>query len=132
METLKVRRAGIGKGAKAAANEAPLEEFALENVTELHGSTTQVVIPREAMGFGDVLFLMMIGAFAGWQAVLFTILCASVLGSLFAGFWRLIGRSEWGAKIPFGPYLAAGAMLWLFYGPQTVQWYMGKVLSRGL
>ena len=31
-----------------------------------------------------------------------------------------------------GIYLAAGALVWLFYGPQTVQWYLGKVLSRGL
>jgi leader peptidase (prepilin peptidase)/N-methyltransferase len=107
-----------------------LEEFPLEGVTTLRAKTTQVVIPREAMGFGDVLFLMMIGAFTGWQAVLFTILAASVLGTVFGVIHRVTGRAEWGAKIPFGPYLAMGAVLWLFYGPSVVDWYISKTMWR--
>ena len=107
-----------------------LEEFSLEGVTTLKAKATQVVIPREAMGFGDVLFLMMIGAFTGWQAVLFTILAASVLGTVFAVIHRLTGKAEWGAKIPFGPYLAMGAALWVFYGPQFVEWYVSKTMWR--
>jgi leader peptidase (prepilin peptidase)/N-methyltransferase len=107
-----------------------LEEFDLEGVTTLRAKTMQVVIPREAMGFGDVLFLMMIGAFNGWQAVLFTILAASVLGTVFAVIHRVTGRAEWGAKIPFGPYLAMGAVLWIFYGPQVVDWYISKTMWR--
>ncbi len=118
MEKLKVR-----DGTK-------LEEFSLEGVTTLKAKITQVVIPREAMGFGDVLFLMMIGAFTGWQAVLFTILAASVLGTVFAVIHRLTGKAEWGAKIPFGPYLAMGAALWVFYGPQFVTWYVSKTMWR--
>lgn len=118
MEKLKVR-----DGAK-------LEEFTLEGVTTLKAKITQVVIPREAMGFGDVLFLMMIGAFTGWQAVLFTILAASVIGTVFAVIHRLTGKAEWGAKIPFGPYLAMGAALWVFYGPQFVEWYVSKTMWR--
>ena len=118
MEKLKVR-----DGTK-------LEEFSLEGVTTLKAKITQVVIPREAMGFGDVLFLMMIGAFTGWQAVLFTILAASVLGTVFAVIHRLTGKAEWGAKIPFGPYLAMGAALWVFYGPQFVAWYVSKTMWR--
>lgn len=109
---------------------ASLEEFAVENVTVLNASTKEVVIPREAMGGGDVLFLMMIGAFVGWQAVLFTILAASVLGTLFAVIHRVTGRAEWGAKIPFGPYLAMAAMIWVFYGPQFVDWYVSKTMWR--
>jgi len=118
MEKLKVR-----DGTK-------LEEFSLEGVTTLKAKITQVVIPREAMGFGDVLFLMMIGAFTGWQAVLFTILAASVLGTVFAVIHRLTGKAEWGAKIPFGPYLAMGAALWVFYGPQFLAWYISKTMWR--
>jgi len=118
MEKLKVR-----DGTK-------LEEFSLEGVTTLKATITQVVIPREAMGFGDVLFLMMIGAFTGWQAVLFTILAASVLGTVFAVIHRLTGKAEWGAKIPFGPYLAMGAALWVFYGPQFLAWYISKTMWR--
>lgn len=106
------------------------EEFPLEGVKTLHGTVSQVVIPREAMGFGDVLFLMMIGAFCGWQAVLFTIFAASVIGTLSATVPRLLGKAEWSAKIPFGPYLALGASLWVFYGPTIVEWYVSKTMWR--
>ncbi|MBL9130514.1 MAG: prepilin peptidase [Verrucomicrobiaceae bacterium] len=107
-----------------------IHEFALEGVKLLKGRITQLVIPREAMGMGDVFFLMMIGSFCGWKCVLFTILAASVLGTVIALLSRLVGRSEWGAKIPFGPYLAAGALIWLFYGPQILEWYVSKTAWR--
>lgn len=118
MEKLKVREG------------TELHEIPLEGVSKLKAMATQVVIPREAMGFGDVLFLMMIGAFTGWQAVLFTILAASVIGTIFAVIHRITGKAEWGAKIPFGPYLALGAAIWVFYGPQFVDWYFSKVMWR--
>jgi len=110
--------------------DAGLELIPLAEVGHMTAKVTQVVIPREAMGFGDVLFLMMIGAFTGWQAVLFTVLAASVLGTVFAVIHRVTGRAEWGAKIPFGPYLAMGAMIWVFYGPQFVEWYLSKTMWR--
>lgn len=120
MERLKLRKEG-----------QLLEDWPWEEVKEVKGTTRQVVIPREAMGFGDVLFLMMIGAFAGWKAVLFTVLAASVLGTLVAMVQRVTGRAAWSAKIPFGPYLAAGALIWLFYGPQLLHWYLAKLVFRG-
>ena len=99
----------------------------LEGVKKLEGNTTEIVIPREAMGFGDVLLLAMIGSFLGWKAVLFTIVAASVIGTLFAVVPRFFGRTEWSARIPFGPYLAAGAMIYLFYGAQFVEWYLNRL-----
>jgi len=115
MEKLKVRQAN------------DIQEFPLEHVTKLHGKITQLIIPREAMGMGDVFFLMMIGAFCGWKCVLFTVLAASVIGTFVALFARVTGRAEWGAKIPFGPYLALGALIWLFYGPEIFDWYLNKM-----
>ena len=119
MEKLRVRRD------KDLAAELPWEE-----VKTISGVTQRMVIPREAMGFGDVLFLMMIGAFAGWKAVLFTVLAASVLGTLVAVLQRVTGRAEWSAKIPFGPYLAAGALIWLFYGTPLLAWYFSKLVFK--
>lgn len=119
VETMKVKDAA-GK----------VDDYNLENVTTLQGTATGVMIPREAMGLGDVHFMMMIGAFVGWKAVLFTIFAGSILGTLVAGFTRLTGRAQWGAKLPFGPYLAAGAALWVFYGPQALAWYMIRVTGR--
>jgi leader peptidase (prepilin peptidase)/N-methyltransferase len=101
--------------------------FKIEEVKKIEGMTTEIVIPREAMGFGDVLLIAMIGSFLGWKAVLFTVLAASAIGSLFAIIPRLIGKTEWTAKIPFGPYLAGGAMIYLFWGAQLTKWYIDRI-----
>jgi leader peptidase (prepilin peptidase)/N-methyltransferase len=37
----------------------------------------------------------------------------------------IIGKRVWSAKLPFGPYLALGAMIWLFFGEALVAWYTG-------
>ncbi|MDB6140496.1 MAG: prepilin peptidase, partial [Verrucomicrobiaceae bacterium] len=100
------------------------EKVAWEDVKALRGTAMSVVIPREAMGLGDVFFIAMIGAFTGWKGVVFTIFAGSVIGSVFATVPRLIGKAEWTAKIPFGPYLAAGAALWVFYGPEWLDRYL--------
>ncbi|HSJ03987.1 MAG TPA: prepilin peptidase [Verrucomicrobium sp.] len=99
----------------------------LEEIKRLDGTARQVLIPREAMGYGDIFLMAMIGSFLGWQAVLFTVVTASVLGSILGVVPRFFGKTEWTSKIPFGPYLSAGAMIWLFYGPQIVDWYMNRM-----
>ena len=97
----------------------------LETLDRIEGAAMKVVVPREAMGFGDVKFMALVGAFLGWQGVLFTIFAGAILGTFVALPARLIGRQEWAAKIPFGPYLVAGATAWLFAGPQILDWYLG-------
>ena len=109
---------------KKAVNERTGEKVVWDDVKALSGQALSVVIPREAMGLGDVFFIAMIGAFTGWKGVLFAIFAGSVLGSVFAIVPRMLGKSEWTAKIPFGPYLAAGAGLWVFYGPALLERYL--------
>jgi leader peptidase (prepilin peptidase)/N-methyltransferase len=108
-----------------AGNERPLKEIA-----RLTASATQLTMPREAMGFGDVKFIACIGAFLGWQAVFFTIASASMVGAIIGGGAILITRGKAPAKIPFGPYLALGALLWLFSGPQLVAWYLNLLAPK--
>jgi len=81
--------------------------------------------PREAMGRGDLKFLAAIGAFLGWRAVLCSIFAGSLAGSLVGLTSLLLGRREWSAKIPFGPYLAMGALIWMFVGTRCLDWYAG-------
>jgi leader peptidase (prepilin peptidase)/N-methyltransferase len=99
------------------------ETLDLEKIEFIEGACSKVVIPREAMGWGDVKFIGMSGAFLGWQSVFFTIVSASLLGSTMALAMSIAGKREWAAKIPFGPYLVFGASLWLFCGHELVEWY---------
>jgi leader peptidase (prepilin peptidase)/N-methyltransferase len=100
------------------------KELALEDVEHAEGECLKVVIPREAMGFGDVKFIAMIGAFLGWQAVLLTVFVASILGAVLGLFQKLVLRDSWLQPLPFGPYLAVGAFVWLFFGKAIVAWYL--------
>ena len=109
---------------KKTATDRDGEKVVWDDVKALTGKALSVVIPREAMGMGDVFFIAMIGAFTGWKGALFTIFAASVIGSVFAIVPRALGKAEWTAKIPFGPYLAAGAGLWVFYGPAWLEKYL--------
>jgi leader peptidase (prepilin peptidase)/N-methyltransferase len=88
---------------------------------------TAIVFPREVMGYGDVKFLAAIGAFLGWKAVLFSVLTGSILGAFLGAAAVLSGRRDMAAKIPFGPYLAAGAALWIFAGPALIDAYWGFI-----
>jgi leader peptidase (prepilin peptidase)/N-methyltransferase len=101
--------------------------FALDQLERISGKMNSVVIPREAMGFGDVKFIACIGAFLGWQAVLFTIFSASIIGSVAGIAGIALARDRAGVRIPFGPFLALGALLWLFGGRELAEWYFGSL-----
>jgi leader peptidase (prepilin peptidase)/N-methyltransferase len=91
------------------------------------GNVEELTFRRDAMGFGDVKFIACIGAFLGWQSVFFTVMAASVIGALTAVVTILLGKREWSAKIPFGPYLSIGALLWMFAGPELIAWYLAII-----
>ena len=97
----------------------------LETLGEFSGSLREYVFPREAMGFGDVKFIAGIGAFLGWKAVFFSIAAASMVGSVVGVLLLVSGPKTRSLKIPFGPYLSLGALLWMFAGAEIVHWYYG-------
>jgi leader peptidase (prepilin peptidase)/N-methyltransferase len=99
------------------------DEYELDKLDQISGTVTGMVIPREAMGFGDVKFIAAIGAFLGLRAVFFTVMAGSVIGAVVGLLMILIGRREWSARIPFGPYLALGALIWIFFGPHLLDAY---------
>lgn len=95
----------------------------LEEISRIRGRMTSVVIPREAMGFGDVKFMACIGSFLGWQGVLFALFAASIAGSLVGLSGFFLARDRSGIRLPFGPFLALGAVMWLFGGRAFFDWY---------
>jgi len=86
------------------------------------------IMKDEGMGMGDVKLLAMIGAFLGWQALPVTILFASITGTM-AGVAFALAKGEPVRKfpIPFGPFLALGAVVHLFFGMELIQWYIGRL-----
>lgn len=99
------------------------ETFELDHLEEISGVANEIEIPREAMGRGDLKFLACIGAFLGWRAVLFAIFAGSLYGSAIGLITLTLGKRVWSLKIPFGPYLALGAITWMFFGDFIVGWY---------
>ena len=87
------------------------------------------IMKKEAMGGGDIKLLGMIGAFFGWPGVLFTVLTASLIGTAVGGvvMWR--SRKGLDTKLPFGPFLAGGALLYLFWGDAFFRWYVTDILG---
>lgn len=82
-----------------------------------------IVLSRGGMGGGDMRLAALIGAFLGWKLALVAIFLAVVLGGAAGAvllFTGLRGRKD---RIPFGPFLAAGAVMSLFWGDAVIQWY---------
>ncbi len=86
--------------------------------------TYQFFAHKEGMGGGDIKLLAMIGAFVGWKGVLVTLFIGSIVGTLAGGAVMLYTRSSMKLKIPFGPFLAIGAMVHIFFGEDLIYWYL--------
>jgi leader peptidase (prepilin peptidase)/N-methyltransferase len=112
----------------------------------------EIIFRKEAMGFGDVKFLGMIGAFLGWQAAIFTLVISSLVGAVVGLLWIALSKERkaiaseanpeavyhsldsWSfrdemdthamrSSIPYGPFLAVGAVVWIFVGSHVQRWY---------
>ena len=76
---------------------------------------------REAMGGGDIKLMAMLGAFLGWQGALLTIFLGALLGTLV--FLPIAWRSD--RLVPFGVFLALGAVVDFYFGEALLAWYFG-------
>lgn len=84
---------------------------------------------REAMGMGDVFLMGAIGALFGPVAVLVSLILSSLFGSLVGVTAMVFSKGRLGrfAEIPYGPYICMGCLIWMFYGPELIAWYMQLV-----
>lgn len=89
----------------------------------------KLAFKKDAMGFGDVKLLGAIGAFLGAPAVLFVIFGSALVGSIVGVTLILIGKSELGGKLPFGPYLSAAALGWIFGGYHLMDMYVSLIMG---
>jgi leader peptidase (prepilin peptidase)/N-methyltransferase len=82
---------------------------------------------EEGMGLGDVNMLAMIGAFLGWKGVLVTLVVATLTGAVVGIALMVGGRLGMRSKLPFGVFLALGALVTLFAGDWLVALYAGTL-----
>lgn len=87
----------------------------------------KLVLKKDAMGFGDVKLMGTLGAFLGWQSIVFIVFVSSLLGTIIGVSLIAFGKKEWQSKIPFGPYIALAAILWVLGGSALWQLYLDWV-----
>lgn len=85
----------------------------------------QFLTGKDGMGGGDIKLLAMMGAFLGWKAIPFIIFASSLVGSIVGISIMTLQKKDSKLAIPFGPYLAFGAILYIFYGKLLIRWYLG-------
>ena len=105
------------------------EELDPEAVLYLEAEGDEIVVPREARGLGDVKFMAAIGAFLGWPAVLFSLMVSSIIGAVVGVALIALRKREWSSRLPYGPYIAMAAVIWIFFGAQLVLWWKRRCLG---
>ncbi len=101
--------------------------FELSEIGPVEATTELIIIPREAMGLGDAKLLAAIGAFMGGWAALFSVFASSIAGGAVSIVLILARKRDWQSRIPYGPYIALGAGIWIFYGHELVVWYRNLI-----
>lgn len=89
-----------------------------------------VIRKEEGMGGGDIKLLAWIGAIIGWKAIPFVIIASSLTGTLGGALVAMRAKKGMKTMIPFGPYLAVGAVLYLFGGETIAHWYLGLFIPQ--
>jgi len=88
------------------------------------GAVGSKVFGKEAMGFGDVKYLGMIGGCVGPAGAVLALVVAAFVGSV-VGLVRVVATRD--RYIPFGPFLAVGGYFALVHGREFVAWYVGRL-----
>jgi leader peptidase (prepilin peptidase) / N-methyltransferase len=130
----------------AAPYDAMMGALTGAGAIAIAGWLGEAALKREAMGFGDVTLMAVVGAVLGPQRALLTVFLGAALGVVvFVGIvlpitrmrarMRLRGATVGGTEVaalplvPFGVFLAPGAVIALFYGNSLIQWYFTRFVT---
>ncbi len=87
----------------------------------------KLILKKDAMGFGDVKLMGALGAFLGFESVVFIVFISSLLGSVIGISFIASGKKELQSRIPFGPYIALAAVIWVLGGSSWWEAYTNWV-----
>jgi leader peptidase (prepilin peptidase) / N-methyltransferase len=85
-------------------------------------------LKKNAMGGGDIKLFAFVGLFLGWKLTLLNVFASSVLGAIMGAMIMLLARKGNQTEIPFGPFIALGAVMCYLYGESVLRWYIHLVL----
>ncbi|MDO8462009.1 MAG: prepilin peptidase [Deltaproteobacteria bacterium] len=85
---------------------------------------------QEGLGGGDIKLAAFLGAFLGWQNILFVLPIASLAGFVVALVLVIFYRKGMKYPIPYGPFLSLAGLLQLYYGNELIRWYLHVVLRH--
>jgi leader peptidase (prepilin peptidase)/N-methyltransferase len=86
----------------------------------------KLVTGKDGMGYGDFKLLAAIGAWLGWQLLPVTLLLASIVGAAVGIAMIVFVKHDRRVPIPFGPYLAGGGLVALFFGADLTRAYLAQ------
>jgi leader peptidase (prepilin peptidase)/N-methyltransferase len=95
------------------------------------GVIAKAVLRRDAMGFGDVKLMTMVGFLIGWRMTLLTLFLSAILGLLITLPIHIVKGKGRYAHLPYGPYLSLGAVLSLLWGEALFAWYWDSAAYLG-
>jgi len=84
---------------------------------------------KEGMGLGDAKLLAMIGAFIGYKPMLLTIMVGALMGSVVGLSLFALKITRWDQRLPFGVFLALGAVVSMFFHREVLTWYFGLLVG---
>lgn len=88
----------------------------------------KLLFKKESMGMGDVKFSAAAGFFLGWKMVLISIYFGFILALLAIIMLKLANKIKAGNYIPFGPFIAAGLIIFVFFGNSIIGLYLRLIL----
>jgi leader peptidase (prepilin peptidase)/N-methyltransferase len=85
----------------------------------------EILFKKESMGGGDIKLAMLLGAFLGWKSVILVFFISALFGALIGGVALFFSRQVKDSRtIPFGPFLALGAIIAVFLGDSIITAYL--------
>jgi len=91
----------------------------------------ELITKREGMGGGDIKLLAMIGGFLGWKSLIFVLLFSSLTGAVIGITAMIIKKQDTKYAVPFGPFLSAAALAYIFWGDVFMQFLIVRSKREG-